>query len=48
MYFAGNKLKEAFENPYVEEEQTTKWPTENKYKRTNKKLQNIYIKLKTE
>ena len=26
--FGGNKLQEELENPYVEEEQTTTWPTE--------------------
>ena len=33
---------------YIEEEQTTQWPKENKYKRTNNDLQNISIKLKIE
>ena len=33
---------------YIEEEQTTQWPKGKKYKRTNKDLQNIHIKLKIE
>ena len=35
-------------NPYIEEEQTTQWPKEKKYKRTSNNLENIHIKLKIE
>ena len=36
------------QNLYIEEEQTTQWPKEKKYKRKNKDLQNTHIKLKIE
>ena len=32
-------------NPYIEEEQTTQWPTE-KVQRTNNNLQNMHLNLK--
>jgi len=36
------------QNPHIEEEQTTEWPKQKKYKRTNNDLQNIHIQLKIE
>ena len=30
------------QNPYIEKDQTTQWPKEKKYKRTNNDLQNIH------
>jgi len=35
------------QHPYIEEEQTTQWPKEEKHKRTNNDLQNIHLKLKS-
>jgi hypothetical protein len=35
-------------NPYIEKDQTTQWPKEKVYNRTNNDLQNIHIKLKNE
>jgi endonuclease I len=29
------------QNPYIEEEQTTQWPKEKKYKRTNNDLHDL-------
>jgi hypothetical protein len=37
------RYQRGHQNPYIEEEQTTKWETK-KYKRTNNDLQNIHIK----
>jgi hypothetical protein len=34
------------QNPYIEEEHTTQWPNEKKYKKTNNDLQNITHKTK--
>ena len=42
------KIPKGNRNPYSEEEQTTQWAKEKKYKRTNSDLQNIHIKLKIE
>ena len=41
------KISKGNQNPYIEE-QTTQWPKEKKYKRTNNDLQNIHIKLEIE
>jgi hypothetical protein len=40
------KYQRGNQNPYIEGEQTTQWPKEKKYKRTNNDLQSIHIKLK--
>jgi len=42
------KIPKGNQNPYIEEKQTTQWPKEKKYKRTNNDLQNIHIKLNIE
>jgi hypothetical protein len=31
------------QNPYIEEKQTTQWPTEKKYKRTNNDIKHIHL-----
>ena len=36
------------QNPYIEEEQTTQWPKENKQKDKQRYIQNIHIKPKIE
>ena len=42
------KCQRGNRNPYIEEEQTTQWAKDKKYKRTNNDQQNIHIKLKIE
>ena len=42
---ATTRYQRGNQNPYIEREKTTQWPTE-KYKRTNNDLQNIHIRLK--